>query len=58
MARNRIEAILEDSTIALVAELAARKGISFDEALELRILYTAPKTAPKPAAKTAAKSRK
>lgn len=61
MARNRIQASVEDTTIAAVAEVAAKEGVTFDEALEQVILAGLPvPEAPKKTAakKTATKSRK
>lgn len=60
MALNRVTVSLEDTTIANVAEIAAKNGKSFDETME-QLLQTnnasAPASAPA-AKKTAAKSRK
>lgn len=41
MALNKLEAFLEDTVIAQVADVAAAKGISFDEALEEMIGFAA-----------------
>lgn len=70
MAKNRLESLLEDTTIAAVAEVAAINGMGFDAMLENIILtgLAHPLTDPapalkkqpaaKPAKKPAAKSRK
>lgn len=61
MALNKLEAIIEDSSIAAVAEYATQHHSGkFGEALEAIIAKgTATVTAPKPAAKKpAAKARK
>ena len=60
MALNRVSVSLEDTTIANVAEIAAKNGMSFDETMEQLLQankVSAPAPAPKPA-KPAAKSRK
>lgn len=58
MALNRVTVSLEDTTIANVAEIAAKNGKSFDETME-QLLQTNNASAPAPAAKKpAAKSRK
>jgi hypothetical protein len=54
MARNKLEAFMEDVVIAKVADVAAAKGITFDQALEAMINYATdavnpPAPAPAPA---------
>lgn len=64
MARNRVTVILEDSTIATVAERATEHhsgdfNAALEEMIEIARLYLEEPAKPKPAAKkTATKSRK